>query len=166
VIAWASTLAQNFFQSFQEPVNRNPRLWFTTTGDFQNFAAPQPFFDPNYAVSDGVILKDGARYALVHRDASGPIQDLRVAFASTPVGPWGPSSDAFAGKFAQAPSALKVGQQWVIWFVDSQDRRLHALETRDFLTFQRMSGEMSFPEGQSPHAVLRVRRSTVDAWLR
>ncbi len=112
LITWASTIRDNFFQSYQEEVDDNPRLWYTATRDFEAFSPAKVWFEPGYSVQRAVLLKDGARYALLHQDSRRSMQELRVAFGNSPLGPWGPSSDTFPR--TTCPSALRLGDEWLI----------------------------------------------------
>ncbi len=104
---------ENYFQSYQEPVDDNPRLWYTTTRDFQSFAPAKVFFEPGYTVRYGVLLKDGARYALLHEDSRQSIAQLRVAFANSPLGPWGAASEALGVAPAERVKIALVGDSTV-----------------------------------------------------
>src|SRR6202034_1624512 len=72
IVTWASTMAANSIQAFQEEVDANPRIWYATTRDFQSFSEPKLLFDPNYASKDGVLLKAGSTFALLHTDNTIP----------------------------------------------------------------------------------------------
>src|SRR6185503_15997771 len=76
VVTWASTIAQNAIQAFQEEIENNPRIWCSTTRDFQTFSDPKVLFDPNYSVKDAMLLRDGERFVLLHNDNSRPTQSL------------------------------------------------------------------------------------------
>lgn len=129
IVTWSATIDKNFIQAFQEDVESNPRIWYATTRDFETLSEPQLLFDNNYAVRDAQIVNLGTRYALLHNDASGPMQNLRVAFANSPLGPWGPSSDAFTAKGAASPAAIRSGDEW--WIYHSAG----LVRTRDFWSF-------------------------------
>jgi pectinesterase len=161
VVTWASTIAKNFIQSFQEEVEDNPRIWYTTTGDFQVFSDPELLFDPNYSVRDGAILEDRGRYVLVHNDNTRPMLSLRVSASSTPFGPWGPSSDAFTDKFTESPTAIQSGRDWWIYYTNAQTGSIGLVKTRDFRSFQDASSQVSFPEGRCPVSVLKLQRSVL-----
>jgi pectinesterase len=105
VITWASTITENYFQSYQEPVEDNPRLWYTTTSDFKTFAPAKVFFEPGYTVRYAVILKDGPRYALLHEDSRQSMAQLRVSFAASLLGPWGAASETLG---VGAPERVKI----------------------------------------------------------
>jgi pectinesterase len=146
IVTWSCTIARNFIQAFQEDVESNPRIWYATTGDFESFSDPQLLFDNNYAVRDAQILQLGSRYALLHNDNSGPMQNLRVAFSDSPRGPWGPSTDAFTSKGTASPAAIRSGDEWWIYHSGGLVR------TRDFWSFT----EAPLPAGVRPVSVIEV----------
>jgi pectinesterase len=133
IISWSSTIRDNFFQSYQEDVNDNPRRWFTTTSDFQTFSPSKVLFEPNYPVRDGVIFQDGNRYGFLHEDSRQAIRQLRVSFSHSPLGPWGPSSGAFPVVSASHPSIRKTPTGWLICYEGPLGPA--AVETRDFWKF-------------------------------
>ena len=166
VVTWASTIAKNFIQSFQEEVENNPRIWYSTTRDFESFADSELLFDPNYSVRDAAILEDGGRYVLLHNDNTRPMLNLRASTSSTPFGPWGPSADAFTGKFAGSPTAIQAGREWWIYYTNTESGKAGLVKTRDFRSFQDASGQLAFPEGRHPVSVLKVERSVVERLTR
>src|SRR6185295_17799953 len=131
IIVWASTIPSRF-PDFQEPHDNNHRLYYTTTRDFKTFAPAKLFSDPGFSVIDGFIAKDDDRYVLIHKDNSRSNLNLRVAFATQPLGPWGPSSEPFTEKFTEGPTALKVGSDWLIYFDMYRANRYGVVRTRDF----------------------------------
>ena len=147
----ACTLARNAIQAFQEDVEHNPRIWYATTRDFAAFSAPKLLFDNNYAVRDAQILRDGARYILLHNDNSRPMQNLRAAFSSSPLGPWGPSTNAFTAKGAESPAAIQSGGEWWIYHSGNSPG---LIRTRDFITFADSSAQLNLPDAAAPLSVL------------
>jgi hypothetical protein len=116
-------------------------------------------------VIDGFIVRDGARYVLVHKDNTRPMLNLRVAFSDSPLGPWTSISDPFTGKFTEGPSALKIGEDWLIYFDAYRAKIYGAVKTRDFKTFTDITKEVSFPEGHKHGTALRVERKILDHLL-
>ncbi|HEY1760199.1 MAG TPA: pectinesterase family protein [Bryobacteraceae bacterium] len=165
IVTWASTMAANSIQAFQEEVDTNPRIWYSTTRDFQSFADPKLLFDPNYASKDGVLLKDGSKFALLHTDNTIPMHRLRVAFGDSPIGPWGPSRDAFTEKFIENPAAIQLAGEWWIYDTNSKTGATGLIKTRDFWTFSD-SGTIRFPDGLHMAGVLEVPRSILDKLLK
>lgn len=164
ILTWASTMDKNSIQAFQEEVDHNPRIFYSTTRDFQTFSEPALLFDNNYSVKDAQILPDGGtRFALLHNDNATPTQDLRIAFSSTPLGPWGPSRDAFTHTFVEKPAAIHIGSEWWIYDTDTRTGKGGLLQTRDFWTFTQSSAT-SIPGGIE--CILNIPRPTLDHLLK
>ena len=165
IILWASTIPGRF-PNHVEATNNNQRLFFTTTRDFESFAPAKLFFDPDFSVIDGFILKDGSRYVLVHKDNSRPMLNLRVAFGKSPLGPWRDVSEPLTEKFTEGPCALKVGGDWLIYFDAYREKFYGALRTRDFKTFTNISKEVTFPEGHKHGTAIKVPENILEGLLR
>ena len=155
VITWASTLPGNYFQAYQEDVEANPRMWVTTTRDFETFAPAQLFFEPGYSVQDGMIVKAGSVYALIHDDHRKRYQTLRAAFGETPLGPWCRITNGLPVEFCQNPTVLQAGDDTIVYF-HSIDGRLGALITDDFMTWRDLTNFVSFPAGYRAGSVLKA----------
>lgn len=160
VILWASTIPGRFPDNLEKHDN-NHRLYFTTTRDFTTFAPAKLFFDPGFSVIDGFILRDGKRFVLLNKDNSRPNLNLRVAFAKSPLGPWENESEPFTQKFTEGPCALKVGDDWLVYFDAYREKIYGAMKTRDFKTFTDVTKEVSVPPEHKhgtafevPHAIL------------
>ncbi len=164
IIIWASTIPGRFADKL-EPHNNNQRLYYTTTRDFKTFAPAKLFFEPGYSAIDGFIVKDGARYVLLHKDNSRPEMHLRVAFGATPLGPWTDVSEPFTPKFTEGPAALKIGGDWLIYFDAYRAGIYGAVKTRDFKTFTDITKEVTFPEGHKHGTAIRVTRKDLERVL-
>jgi len=164
IVTWASTIPGRF-PDYQEKHDNNHRLYYITTRDFKSFSPGKLFFDPGFSVIDPFILKDGQGYVLICKDNSRANLNLRVAFADSPLGPWQGVSAPLAPKFSEGPCALKIGDDWLIYF-DAYRRKIYgALQTQDFKTFSDVTDEVSFPEGHKHGTALRVPREILDGLL-
>src|SRR5262249_1235044 len=146
IISWASTIPGRF-PDHLEATNNNHRMYFTTTRDFKTFTPAKLFLDPDFSVIDCCILKDGQRFVLVLKDNTRPQRNIRVAFSESPLGPWKNISEPFTDKLTEGPTALKIGDDWLIYFDSYGTKSYGAVKTRDFKTFTNVSSEMTFPEG-------------------
>jgi hypothetical protein len=164
LIAWASAIPGRF-PDLQEKHENNHRLYFTTTRDFKNFAPAKLFFDGGFSVIDPFILKNGNGYVLVCKDNSRPNLNLRVAFSDSPLGPWRNVSAPFTQKFTEGPCALKVGDDWLIYFDAYREKIYGAVKTRDFKSFTNFTGEVSFPEAHKHGTAFRVEREILEILL-
>jgi hypothetical protein len=163
-VTWASTIPGRF-PDVQERHDNNHRLYFSTTRDGVNFAPGKLFLDPGFSVIDPFILKDGENYVLVCKDNSRPYLNLRVAFAKSPLGPWQDVSAPFTQKFTEGPCALKVGDDWLIYFDVYRQKIYGAVKTRDFKSFTDVTKEVFFPEGHKHGTAIRVPHEILDGLL-
>ena len=165
LIAWASTIPGRF-PDFQEKHDNNHRLYFTTTRDFIHFAPAKLFFDPGFSVIDPFVLQNGDACVLVHKDNSRPDLNLRVAFGASPSGPWPHVSQPFTQKFTEGPCALKVGDDWLVYFDAYRQKIYGAVKTRDFKTFTDITAEVSFPAGHKHGTAFPVPFAILDGLLK
>ncbi len=165
IIVWASTIPGRYPEKL-EATNNNHRLYFTTTRDFQIFTPAKMFFEPGFSVIDSFIVKDAGRYVLVHKDNTRPMLNVRVAFCESPLGPWHDVSEPLTQQFTEGPCALRVGEDWLIYFDAYREKIYGALRTRDFKTFTNITKEVSFPEGHKHGTALAVAPEILDGLLR
>jgi hypothetical protein len=165
IITWASTIPGRFPDKLEKREN-NHRLFYTVTSDFTNFAPEKLFLDPDFSVIDPFILEDSGHYVLVCKDNSRPNLNIRVAFAGSPLGPWENVSEPFTQKFTEGPCALKIGDDWLIYFDAYRQKIYGAVKTRDFKTFTDVTAEVSFPPGHKHGTALQVPREILDGLLK
>ncbi len=164
IIVWSSTIPGRYPDNL-EPHDNNQRAYYTTTRDFKSFAPARLFFEPGYSVIDGFVLKDAARYVFLHKDNTRPMRNLRVAFGDSPLGPWRNISQPFTEQYTEGPCALKLGEDWLVYFDAYRAGTYGALKTRDFASFTDITCEVSFPQGHKHGTAIRVERKVVDYLL-
>lgn len=165
LITWASTMAANSIQSFQEEVDDNPRIFYSTTRDFETFTDAALLFDPNYSVKEAMILPLASGFALLHNDNTTPVHALRVALGGSVEGPWGPSRDAFTDRLEEQPAAVRVGNEWWIYEMNGQTGAVGLKKTRDFWSFTD-AGAVTVEGWRGLTSVLEVPRTVVEKVLR
>lgn len=75
------------------------------------------------------------------------------------IGPYGPASAPITGSYwAEGPSAVKIGEQWIVYFDKYRDRRYGAVVSKDFDRWEDKSYLVKFPEGARHGTVLRIPR--------
>jgi hypothetical protein len=163
-ILWASTIPGQF-PDYLEKHDNNHRLYYTTTADFKTFAPAKLFFDPGFSVIDGFTLRDGDRYVLLNKDNSRPHLSIRAAFSGSATGPWKDESQPFTQKFTEGPCALKVGDDWLIFFDAYREKIYGARKTRDFKAYTDATKEVSFPPDHKHGTAIAVPREIVDRLL-
>lgn len=165
IICWASTIPGRF-PDYLEEHNNNHRMYYTTTRDFKMFTPTKLFLDPGFSVIDCRILKDGDRYVLLLKDNTRPERNIKVAFGETPLGPWMNISKPFTPKLTEGPTALKIGEDWLIYYDSYGDITYGAVKTSDFKHFTNITDKMTFPKGLKHGTAFEATRKELDYLLR
>ena len=113
---------------------------------------------------DATLLEVPGGYLLVFKDERlKPLQKrLRYAFAADPQGPFGPVSEPISIDWAEGPSAIRIGNEYLIYYDRYSRRRYYgALRSRDLRHWEDCSAEMHFPPGHKHGTVRRVSQETL-----
>lgn len=162
IIIWASTIPFRFPKGQEDEYN-NHRMYYVTTKDFQTFSETKLFLDPGFSVIDCVIVKRGKNdYVLVLKDNTRPNRNIKVTFASNPLGPYSKASEPFSPLFTEGPTAAKVGDEYLIYYDQYRDKIYGAMKTKDFLTFTDATKEVSLPQGHKHGTIIRVKKGELN----
>lgn len=145
VIVWASCVPGKFARGIEDERN-NHRLYYTTTRDFKTFAPARLMIDPGFSCIDATLVKRGKRnYVMVLKDNTRPERDIKVAFATSPYGPWSKASEPFTGHMMEGPTTARVADGWLIYYDRYRLKDFGAHFTKDFKTFTDVSKQVSVP---------------------
>lgn len=165
IIIWASTIPFKYEKGEEEEKN-NHRMYYTTTRDFKEFTETKLFLEPGFSVIDAVIVKRAAQeYVLVLKDNTRPMRNLKVAFGTSPLGPWENISEPFTGFLTEGPTVVKVNDAYLIYYDDYGNKKYGCSRTTDFKTFENISDEVSLPEGHKHGTIFKAKQSVVDALI-
>ncbi|WP_114792783.1 glycoside hydrolase family 43 protein [Niabella yanshanensis] len=161
IIVWATTIPGRFERGI-EPDSNNHRLYATTTKDFQTFTPARLFLDPKFSVIDAQIVKRKANdYVLILKDNTRPERNVKVAFGSSPMGPWKNISKPFTENFTEGPNTVKVKDEWLIYFDSYRKKTYEAVATKDFIHFENANNRISIPEGHKHGTIVPVKKKLV-----
>jgi hypothetical protein len=161
IIIWASCIPGRFEKGMEEDSN-NHRMYYTTTKNFETFSETKLFLDPGFSVIDAVIVKTNKKdYVLVLKDNTRPERDIKVAFADNPLGPWKNISKAFTDNFTEGPSAVKVKDDWLIYYDSYRKKIYEASATKDFIHFENITDKVKVPEGHKHGTIVTVKKKVV-----
>jgi hypothetical protein len=163
VIFWSTTIPGRFPDTEGTgDTGYNHRLYSVTTKDWQTFTPTKLLFDPGFNCIDATMVQDGKRWVMVFKDErKEPLKkNLRVAFADSPEGPWKDISGPFTEAWNEGPTVTEIGKEWWIYF-DHYRAPTHygAMRTKDWKTFEDMSGKVSFPVGSRHGTVVKIPKS-------
>lgn len=167
LIVWATTIPGRFPQTDGQnskgpgDPGLNHRLYSATSRDFKVFSDTKLFFDQGFNVIDATIARDGARYLMFLKDETNapfvPEKNIRWTSAAHAEGPYSPVSRAITGKYwAEGPSAIKIGEDWVVFFDRYRENRYGAVISKDLNVWHDISDQVHFPAGARHGTILRV----------
>ena len=144
-IVWASCIPGKYPDG-QEDHKNNHRLYYTTTKDFKRFTPAKLMIEPGFSCIDATLVKKGKKdYVMVLKDNTRPERDIKVAYATSPYGPWSKASEPFTGKMMEGPTTLLVDGGWLIYYDRYELKDFGAHFTKDFVTFEDVSNRVSVP---------------------
>lgn len=146
LIFWSTTIEGKFPQTAGR--DGNHRLYYTTTGDFQTFSPTRLFCDPGFNCVDGTLLAAGGKFFLILNETVRH-KSLQICTAGAAEGPWGLPSKPLPkpGRMVEGPSALKVGDEYLVYFDVYSDDKYGAVRSKDLQNWEDVTAKVHFPQG-------------------
>jgi arabinosidase-like protein len=165
LIFWASTIPGRFVQTAGSSEEKyNHRIYATTTKDWATFTPTTLFYDPGFSVIDATFLETAQGPRLIVKDETRypPKKYLQLAGAADRHGPFPALAPPFtpAGVWVEGPTALRVGEDYVVYFDAYIAKHYGALRSRDLVTWEDVTAKMHFPDEGTAE---RMRHGTVIA---
>ncbi|MDR0989199.1 MAG: glycoside hydrolase family 43 protein [Prevotellaceae bacterium] len=165
IVVWASCVPNRFPNGDEEEKN-NHRLYYITTKDFQTISDTKLFYDPGFSCIDATIVKRAdADYVMVLKDNSRPNRNLKVAFATSPYGPYSAASLPFTESFTEGPTVAHLGRQYYIYFDAYKKKTYEAVKTTDFIHFYNANADISIPNGHKHGTIFKASKEVVEKML-
>lgn len=170
-IFWSSTVLGRFRET--EHSNKGPqgnhRIYATTTKDFTTFTPTRLMYDGGFNVIDATLARDGDRWLMFVKNETVQPQvekNIRMISAPSASGPFSAASEALTGKYwAEGPSALKVGDEWRVYFDKHRENKYGVVVSRDLVKWTDLSERTSFPKDARHGTVLAVPRGEIERLL-
>jgi hypothetical protein len=166
LVVWSSEVKGEFDRTAHTAAH-NHRLWYTTTRDFRTFAPTKLFYDPGFAAIDPAFirLEDEAgkpTYVMFFKDErrKPAKKQLRMVTAPTLYGPWENMTPALTRRNVEAPSVLRLGNEWIVYFDEYEDQRYGAIRSHDLKDWDDVSNFLSIPRAHRHGSVLKVSPET------
>jgi hypothetical protein len=165
LIFWASTIPGKFAETAgASEDNYNHRIYATTTKDFATYTPTKLFYDPGFSVIDATFLHADGKHWLIVKDETRnpPKKFLRVASAQDLHGPFGELAAPFtpAGLWSEGPTAIKIGEDYLVYFEAYTKKYYCAMRSRDLKTWEDVTDKMSFVDAGTP---TRMKHGTITA---
>lgn len=176
-IIWSSSInPKDYTEADKLGTNSCHRLWYTTTKDFRRFAPARRYYDPGFNSIDAFLVKRAPKdYALIVKDNRKPgFSNLFCALATSPRGPFHTADNApvgttptttFGRTYSEGPCAVKLGEDWLIYFDQYHPQGFAAVRTRDFRSFTPETN-IRVPVEHKHGTIIKVSRQIVDGLLK
>ena len=162
LIFWATTIPGRFPEtSGSSESDYNHRIYETSTADFTTFTPTRVFYDHGFNVIDATIVRDGNRYVMFLKDETldPPQKNIRMVTSENADGPYSAASEPITGDYwAEGPTAIKIGDWWIVYFDKYRKGAYGAVRSRDLENWEDISDKVTFPEGIRHGTVFTVER--------
>lgn len=168
VIMWSSSIDGKYGATpGQRFEGLKLRPYYTRTRDFRTFAPTRLLFDPGFDSIDftWLPLKEGG-YRLVFKDETHDAEQRRWLLscsAPSPTGPFGPVSKPFTKTMTEGPTAIRIGERYVVFYDVYEQHHFGAASTTDFIHWRDETARVRFPADARHGTVVRVPRAFADA---
>ena len=164
LIFWASTIRGKFPETAgASEDDLNHRMYATTTKDWQTFTPTRLFVDPGFSVIDATLLQEAGRFHLIIKDETKnpPKKHLRIASSDDAEGPWREFAPPFTRDWVEGPTAIKVGEDTLVYFDAYRDKHYGAMRSRDLKKWEDVTSEISLPPGVRHGTMIKVPRALI-----
>jgi predicted neuraminidase len=168
LIFWSTTILGLYPETANsnKGPDSNNRIYATMTKDFVTFTPTRLLYDGGFNVIDATLAQDGDRWLMFMKNETlspRTEKNIRMAVGPTPDGPFGPASPAISGNYwAEGPSALKVGDEWRVYFDKHRLNLIGLVRSHDAgRTWEDVSDRVNFPRDARHGTVLAVPRAVV-----
>ena len=150
IIFWATTIPGRFAETDSASEDKlNHRIYCTTTKDFRTFTPTALFYDPGFSCIDATFLRaDGKQWLIIKNETKfpEPQKNLRIASAASVRGPFGPLSAPVSppGLWSEGPTAVKIGDEYLVYFEAYRDKHYCAMRSRDLKTWEDVTTKVQF----------------------
>lgn len=166
MIYWATTIPGRFNEGDTAGDDKyNHRMYYTTTKDFKTFTKTTLLYNNGFNVIDATIQKNGKEYVMFLKDETRkPTQkNIRIAISKKLYKGYSKPSEPITGKYwAEGPTVLKIGDQWIVYFDKYTQHQYGAIQSTDLKTWTDVSDKLVMPKGIRHGTVFTVTKDELE----
>lgn len=168
-IVWSTTIPEKYTETAgSSETDYNHRMYCTSTKDFKIFTGTEPYWDPGHNVIDGFLAKDGDRYLLFYKDETlkpEAKKHILLATADNPRGPFEVRGVASHVNWTEGPTALKVGDAWLLYYDCYTKNHFGVVRSTDLKTWENLTDKLTMPTNARHGTTLRIDAATLQKLL-
>ncbi|MFC0773908.1 glycoside hydrolase family 43 protein [Terrimonas alba] len=170
MIYWATTIPGRFAAGDTAGDDKyNHRLYYVTTKDFRRFSRTKLLYDQGFNVIDASIVPVGKKFVMFLKDETRypPQKNIRIATSSKLTGGYDKPATPITGNYwAEGPTAVRINDQWIVYFDKYMDHRYGAVASKDLVNWNDISEQIQMPKGIRHGTVLRISRNELEILLK
>ncbi len=171
MVYWATTIPGKYPETDSSGDGKyNHRMYHVFTKDFKTFSKPEVLYDKGFTVIDASIQKHKGRYIMFLKDETKlpvPEKNIKVATSKKIHTGYSIPSAPITGKYwAEGPTVLVKGKEWMVYFDKYRDHRYGAISSKDLKTWTDISDKIQMPAGIRHGTVFTVSSTEFDRWFK
>jgi hypothetical protein len=169
MIYWATTISGLYPSDTAVERGYNHRIYYTSTKNFKKFSKTKMLYNQGFNVIDASIVFDGSKYIMFLKDETRypPQKNLRVTTSDKLTEGYGNPSLPITGNYwAEGPTAIKIGDRWVVYFDKYRDHKYGAVASTDLVHWEDVSDRVRMPGGMRHGSILRITRAELAKLIR
>jgi hypothetical protein len=166
MIYWATTISGKYPADTAVEKGYNHRMYYVTTKDFKTFSKTKLLYDKGFNVIDASIVPDGKQFIMFLKDETRnpPQKNIRIATSKKLISGFsGPSKPITGNYWAEGPTAIKIGDQWIVYFDKYRDHKYGAVASKDLINWTDISDKIKMPPGIRHGTVFLITKGEFDA---
>jgi len=160
MIYWATTIPGRFLEGDTAGDDKyNHRMYYVTTKNFTTFSKTSLLYDHGFNIIDATIQKEGNRFVMFLKDETKnpPQKNIRIAFSDQLTSGYNKPSAPITGDYwAEGPTTIKIGGNWVVYFDKYTKHTYGAVRSPDLVNWTDISDSVHFPAGTRHGTVFRI----------
>ncbi len=162
MIYWATTIPGRFAAGDTMGDDKyNHRMYYVLTKDFKSFSRAKLLYDKGFNVIDATIIQDGKKYLMFLKDETRfpPQKNIRLASSRKATGRYTTPSGPITGNYwAEGPTAIKKGDEWIVYFDKYRNHQYGAVLSKDLVNWTDISEKIVMPQGIRHGSVLKISK--------
>ena len=162
IIYWATTIPGRFAAGETEgDAKYNHRMYYVITKDFKTYSKTKLLYNRNFNVIDASIQQEGKKFIMFLKDETKtpPQKNIRMATSKSLYRNYSQPSAPITGKYwAEGPTAIKIGESWIVYFDKYTEHKYGAVTSTDLINWIDISDKVSFPKGTRHGTVFTITK--------
>jgi hypothetical protein len=166
MIYWATSIAGKYPADPKVENGYNHRMYYVTTGNFKNYSKTKLLYDKGFNVIDASIVHNGRNYIMFLKDETRnpPQKNIRIASSKKLTDGYSQPSAPITGNYwAEGPTVIKIGDQWVVYFDKYTEHKYGAVVSKDLVNWTDISDKIQMPKGIRHGTVFTITKDELTA---